>query len=299
MRLGQEGVEGRRHVAKLRDGGPELRSAGRVDGIAPPPCGEGLGVGRLPCRRDSPSSLSLSPHEGGGNARRQGPAGTARCASAKPLAERLVSGVPPAPSAGGGGGLPDLPREGRGRGVVSVGLLGGAGHGGDIWRVVQLTSSARTRRRRRLLTTNAEGSSATKVAANRCLVHEVDGSSKSCGRGGRRATLDWLFGRLRVVAWRLRRVGALGDRGRGHRASVGVASPILVACTSADAVWDFYARSMPRCCEASATPYWLPVLPMAEGGCCECFEPGSSLNLHRCLRLPCAVATPFDTRHAP
>src|SRR5205807_5608553 len=41
-------------------------------------------------------------------------------ASAKPAAaERLVSGVPPARSAGGGDGLPDLPREGRGFGVVS------------------------------------------------------------------------------------------------------------------------------------------------------------------------------------
>jgi hypothetical protein len=31
----------------------------------------------------------------------------------------LVSGVPSARSMGGGGGLPDLPRDGRGRGVVS------------------------------------------------------------------------------------------------------------------------------------------------------------------------------------
>ena len=227
VRLGQDGVERRRHVSMLREGGPELRSAGRVRPVAdsPPPCGEGLGVGELAVRLRSP--LPVPPPRGG---RGRPPTGAGRNGaldSAKPRAERLVSGVPPAPSAGGGGGLPDLPREGRGLGVRVGGLLGGAGHGGDIWRVVQLTSSARTRRRRRLLTTNAEGSSATKVAANRCLVHEVDGSSKSCGRGGRRATLDWLFGRLRVVAWRLRRVGALGDRGRGHRASVGVASPIL------------------------------------------------------------------------
>jgi hypothetical protein len=40
-------------------------------------------------------------------------------ASAKPREERFVSGVPPACSMGGAGGLPDLPREGRGRGVVS------------------------------------------------------------------------------------------------------------------------------------------------------------------------------------
>jgi hypothetical protein len=33
--------------------------------------------------------------------------------------DRRVSGVPPEPSRGGAGGLPDLPREGRGRGVVS------------------------------------------------------------------------------------------------------------------------------------------------------------------------------------
>jgi hypothetical protein len=38
--------------------------------------------------------------------------------------ERLVSGVPPAPSTGGAGGLPDLPREGRGLGVVSLGARG-------------------------------------------------------------------------------------------------------------------------------------------------------------------------------
>jgi hypothetical protein len=30
--------------------------------------------------------------------------------------------VPERPSAGGAGGLPDLPREGRGRGVVSLGV---------------------------------------------------------------------------------------------------------------------------------------------------------------------------------
>ena len=45
-------------------------------------------------------------------------------ASAKPLDDRFVSGVPPAPSTGGGGGLPDLPREGRGRGVLSRGGRG-------------------------------------------------------------------------------------------------------------------------------------------------------------------------------
>jgi hypothetical protein len=40
-------------------------------------------------------------------------------ASAKPRAERFVSGVPPACSSGGAAGLPDLPREGRGLGVMS------------------------------------------------------------------------------------------------------------------------------------------------------------------------------------
>ena len=55
--------------------------------------------------------------EGGG----RGAAGTAPAAPrrSRPRPERLVSGVPPAASAGGGGGLPDLPREGRGLGVVS------------------------------------------------------------------------------------------------------------------------------------------------------------------------------------
>jgi hypothetical protein len=43
--------------------------------------------------------------------------------SARPraAAERLVSGVPAALSTGGAAGLPDLPREGRGLGVVSRG----------------------------------------------------------------------------------------------------------------------------------------------------------------------------------
>lgn len=41
-------------------------------------------------------------------------------ASPKPLPRRLVSGVPAEVSRGGGGGLPDLPREARGWGVVSA-----------------------------------------------------------------------------------------------------------------------------------------------------------------------------------
>ena len=185
------------------------------------------GTPQLQCRRRFPPALSLPPR-GGRDAQPTAPA-ERRLDSAKPRAERLVSGVPPARSARRRHRLAGLAARGARAGRRVGGPLGGAGHGGDIWRVVRLTSSARTRRRRRLLTTNAEGSCATENrAANRCLVHEVDGSSKSCGRGGRRATLDWLFGRLRVVAWRLRRVGALGDRGRGHRASVGVASPMLV-----------------------------------------------------------------------
>ena len=69
-------------LSMLREGGPTWRRAGRVDG----------------------------------EAGRNGACG----ASAKPCAvERRVSGVPPAPSTGGGDGLPDLPREGRGRGVLS------------------------------------------------------------------------------------------------------------------------------------------------------------------------------------
>jgi hypothetical protein len=36
----------------------------------------------------------------------------------------LVSGVPLTPSRGGAGGLPDLPREGRGLGVLSLGARG-------------------------------------------------------------------------------------------------------------------------------------------------------------------------------
>src|SRR5262245_35791016 len=47
----------------------------------------------------------------------------------EPLAARLVVGVPLTPSTGGAGGLPDLPREGRGRGVVS---FGGRGINPDI-----------------------------------------------------------------------------------------------------------------------------------------------------------------------
>ena len=79
-------------AAKSREGGPTWRRAGRVE----------VAAGR------------------------NGACG----ASAKPAAaERLVSGVPPAPSTGGGDGLPDLPREGRGWGVLS---LGGAGHGRNM-----------------------------------------------------------------------------------------------------------------------------------------------------------------------
>ena len=83
-------------LSMLREGGPTWRSAGRVDGLAG----------------------------------RNGACG----ASAKPwdtawAAERRVSGVPPAPSTGGAGGLPDLPREGRGRGVLSRAALGGRGMG--------------------------------------------------------------------------------------------------------------------------------------------------------------------------
>ena len=46
--------------------------------------------------------------------------------SARPraAAERFVSGVPAALSTGGAAGLPDLPREGRGLGVVSRGARG-------------------------------------------------------------------------------------------------------------------------------------------------------------------------------
>ena len=74
-------------LSMLREGGPTWRSAGRVDG----------------------------------DAGRNGACG----ASANPCAtERRVSGVPPAPSTGGGAGLPDLPREGRGRGVLSLGARG-------------------------------------------------------------------------------------------------------------------------------------------------------------------------------
>ena len=88
VRLGQDGVERRRHALDA--------ARGRA----------GVAQGR----------------EGGGRGRRmERRAGTAPAAPRRSpaAAERLVSGVPPAPSAGGAGGLPDLPREGRGRGVVS------------------------------------------------------------------------------------------------------------------------------------------------------------------------------------
>jgi hypothetical protein len=61
-------------------------------------------------------------------------------ASANPLAERLVAGVPATPSAGGAGGLPDLPREGRGRGVVSRGVRGmGEIYGAESLRATDTT----------------------------------------------------------------------------------------------------------------------------------------------------------------
>jgi hypothetical protein len=84
---------------------------------------------------------------------------------AGPPPDRLVSGVPAALSIGGAAGLPDLPREGRGRGVVSrsdvgerenarvreadassrVPGLGGRGMG-DIWRAQRRGSSGVRRR---------------------------------------------------------------------------------------------------------------------------------------------------------
>lgn len=54
-----------------------------------------------------------------------------------------VPGVPAAVSDGGAGGLPDLPRDGRGRGVVSEGGLRGMG---GIWRVERETQWARLHR---------------------------------------------------------------------------------------------------------------------------------------------------------
>src|SRR5215207_706831 len=74
-------------LSMLREGGAVLRRAGRVESAA------GVPVANWDCG-----------------------------ASPKPLAsasERLVSGVPAPVSAGAAGGLPDLPREGRGLGVVS------------------------------------------------------------------------------------------------------------------------------------------------------------------------------------
>ncbi len=49
--------------------------------------------------------------------------------SPMPRADRLVSGVPSTPSRGGAAGLPDFPREARGRGVLS---RGGVGMGGNM-----------------------------------------------------------------------------------------------------------------------------------------------------------------------
>ena len=97
VRLGQDGVEGSRHALDTARG--RAACAGR----------------------------------GGWRARRAGtaPAAPRRSPAA---AERLVSGVPPARSTGGAGGLPDLPREGRGRGWcrrARRGGFGGAGHGGE------------------------------------------------------------------------------------------------------------------------------------------------------------------------
>ena len=129
MRLGQEGVEGRRHARRC------CARAGRC---------------------------CAAPGGWTGEAGRNGACG----ASAKPAAaERLVSGVPPARSAGGGGGLPDLPREARGRGV-RVGRrrragFGGAGHGGDIWRFGAVRLKRAHIRGQRLLTTPGDSRNAS------------------------------------------------------------------------------------------------------------------------------------------
>ena len=138
----------------LRDGGPEARRAGRVErarrgsGRAPgsplPACGErASGEGRGTASHSLRAlELAPAPHPiplpalmercgEVGVARGEGEAGrNGACDSAKPLEECLVSGVPPTPSRGGAGGLPDLPREARGRGVLS---FGGRAMG-DIWR---------------------------------------------------------------------------------------------------------------------------------------------------------------------
>ena len=152
----------------LREGGPVLRSAGKVDGLAG----------------------------------RNGACG----ASAKPCAvERLVSGVPPAPSAGGAGGLPDLPREGRGRGWCP-GRFGGAGHGGDIWRGVGWQLSG-TRRLGRLLTSYNASVTATEMGGEllNSGMRWTDRRNVQAWRSEPR--LARLSGRLRFFAGRLRGFG--------------------------------------------------------------------------------------------
>ena len=109
-------------------------------------------VGLLP-EEDSASTALRSPPpcpsltRGEGTKEREaerveGPRGMngACCASPNPR----VPGVPAGVSDGGAGGLPDLPRDGRGRGVVSLGFEV-RGMGG-IWRVEWETQWARLHR---------------------------------------------------------------------------------------------------------------------------------------------------------
>ena len=144
VRLGQEGVEATPSwSAKLREGGPVWRRAGRVEGpararIPLPLAGRGLGVGgATPTFCIPPPSL---PRPGAASASGEGTLAGAGRNGALRLGEASGRALGLGRAAGALGRrrrrLAGLAARGARPGVVSgpTGRIWGAGHGGDIWR---------------------------------------------------------------------------------------------------------------------------------------------------------------------
>ena len=210
VRLGQDGVERRRHaldaargrggVAQRGEGGGGRGQERRLRGLGEAGRGRALGLGR----------------------------------AAGPLGRR-------------GGRLAGLAARGARAGRRVGGLLGGAGHGGDIWRGARLCSSVprtaaeppdnpqgmaattlkRTHTSRRTFLTHLHRKPQLKW--RRIVVWGMRWTDRRY-RAGVAVGGPRLIGYLAVFGSSLGGYagsGALGDRGRGHRASGGVASPIL------------------------------------------------------------------------